>query len=138
MEITINRLKHSKAVAIKMKELDTANPEKYPCDPNEMFVLGMLHDVGYEFSEKPEQHANRGGEILRTQGYKYWREVHYHGISQDEYNSPELRLLNYADITTGPSGENMTVQERINDIAVRYGKGSFQEKEAIRLAKTLV
>lgn len=33
--------------------------------------------------------------------------------------------------------EYMTIQQRIEDIAKRYGKGSWQENEAIELAKQI-
>ena len=32
--------------------------------------------------------------LQADQWYKYRREVYYHGIPQDEYESPMLRLLN--------------------------------------------
>lgn len=41
------------------------------------------------------------------------------------------------DMITGPNGEYMTIQKRIEDIAVRYGKGSWQETEAQALAEHL-
>lgn len=137
MDITIDRMKHCLAVAAKMKELALHEPQKYPVDPEDAFVLGMLHDIGYEFAQEQREHAGRGGLILQKQDYKYWKEVYYHGIPQEEYDSPMLRLLNYADMTTGPTGAYMTIQERIDDIAERYGKGSPQETEAMRLADML-
>ena len=137
MEITIDRMKHSVAVAIKMKELVIQKPDKYGCSPDDAFVLGMLHDIGYGFSDDQKEHANKGGMVLKEQGYKYWQEVYYHGIPQEEYDSQMLKLLNYVDMITGPTGEYMTVQERIDDIADRYGKGSWQELEAIELSRKL-
>jgi len=137
MEITVDRMKHSLAVATKMKELASTNKEKYQVDPDDAFILGLLHDIGYEFSKEQKEHANKGGLVLKEQNYKYWREVFYHGIPQDEYDSPMLRLLNYVDMITGPTGEYVTIQERIDDIAKRYGKGSWQEQEAIELLKLL-
>ena len=74
---------------------------------------------------------------MKEQNYKYWQEVFYHGISQNEYDSPMLRLLNYVDMITGPTGEYITIRERIDDISKRYGKGSWQEQEAIELSKLL-
>lgn len=138
MEITIDRMKHSLAVATKMKDMVIDNPRRYPVDPEEAFILGILHDVGYEFSEDPKEHANKGGLILKEQGYKYWQEVFYHGIPQEQYDSSMLRLLNYVDMITGPTGEYMTVQKRIEDIVERYGKDSLQEREAILLSKMLI
>ena len=137
MKITIDRIKHSLSVATKMKELVTTDKEKYQVNPDDAFILGMLHDIGYEFSEEQKEHASRGGLVLKEQNYKYWQEVFYHGISQNEYDSPMLRLLNYVDMITGPTGEYITIRERIDDISKRYGKGSWQEQEAIELSKLL-
>ena len=97
----------------------------------------MIHDIGYDFSDEQKEHAYKGGKILEEQGYKYWKEVYYHGICQTEYDSAMLRLLNYVDMITGPTGEYVAIEERIEDIAKRYGKGSWQELEAIELAKGL-
>ena len=137
MEITIDRMKHSLAVAKKMKELTSADSEKYMCSPEDAFILGWVHDIGYEFSSEQKEHANKGGLLLKEQGYQYWKEVYYHGIPQDEYDSPLLQLLNYVDMITGPTGEYVTVEQRIEDIAKRYGKGSWQDKEARKLAEQL-
>ena len=52
--------------------------------------------------------------------------MYYHGIPQEDYDSAELRLLNYMDITTDPSGDVVTIEERIEDIKQRYGENSFQ------------
>ncbi len=100
-------------------------------------VLGLLLAIGYEFFDVQNEHANKGGLVLKDQGYKYWKEVYYHGIPQDEYDSPMLRLLNYADMITGPAGEHMTIEQRIDDIAKRYGEGSRQTSEARKLAEKL-
>jgi predicted hydrolase (HD superfamily) len=137
MGITFNRLKHSLAVANKMKSLAQSEYEKYPVNVDDAFVLGMVHDIGYEFAEEQKEHAKQGGLVLKKQGYVYWKEVYYHGIVQTEYDSKMLRLLNYADLTTGPHGDDMTIDERISDIANRYGKGSWQEVEAIKLARMI-
>lgn len=48
-----------------------------------------------------------------------------------------LRLLNYVDMITGPDGTYMSIDDRINDIAERYGDDSWQVKEAIELANQI-
>lgn len=125
------------AVANKMKKLVAENEQVYMIGPDEAFVLGILHDIGYEFSEKQQEHANKGGMILKEQGYRFWKEIFYHGTPQMEYDSAELWLLNFVDMITGPKGESMTISQRISDIADRYGKGSLQETEAIKLAEQI-
>lgn len=111
--------------------------DKAEVDSNDAFILGLLHDIGYQFTENKGEHAKIGGEILRNQGYKYWKEVYYHGIPQEDFDSTMLQLLNYADMTIGPTGNELTIEERILDISNRYGKGSIQEETAIALAKQL-
>lgn len=100
----------------------------------ELFILGIVYDMGYEFSEEQKEYVNKGDMALKAQNYKYWQEVFYHGIPQEEYDSPMLQLLNYVDVITGPTGENVTIQDRIDDIAEQYGKESQQEREVIKLS----
>lgn len=77
-----------------MKELVELNPDKFSANPDDVFILGILHDIGYEFTEDQLEHGHKGGLILKEQGYKYWREVYYHGLTQSEFSSSELWLLN--------------------------------------------
>ena len=122
--ITENRWKHILCVARKAKEFALKlkpNDEKYA---EEMFLLGLLHDMGYEFIEGNNQHATIGGEILKRSGYKYWQEVSLHGNETIENMSDELFILNSADMVTGPNGENFTFDERLKEIANRFGKDS--------------
>lgn len=137
MKITTNRLKHCNRVAEKMKELTIANPKQYPYDPDEMYILGFVHDVGYGLGASPKNHAFVGAEILKNSGYKYWKEVYYHTSDQDVYNSPALTLLNFADLTTSPNGEDMSIPERIGDISARYGQGSEQVNDALAVMNKL-
>ena len=108
---------------------------KQKCE--EMFILGYLHDVGYEFSEQQCDHANIGGEMLRNQGYKYWKEVSYHGKLEVDYSSEELDMLNMADMRIDSKGNDVGVEKRLEDIATRYGKASMQFIEAELLAKKM-
>lgn len=130
------RMAHSIAVAIKLKQLSQKLSDKKEY-AEDMFYLGLLHDAGYEFSNIQEEHEQRGGEILKRNGYKYWREVYYHGNPNPPISSPELFLLNYADMTTGPNGETMTLEERVSEIAQRYGEATSQYKTALLIAKQL-
>lgn len=138
MEISFDRLKHSLEVAKKMKKIVLENQEKYSCTPEDMFILGLVHDIGYEFANEQPQHAVVGGIALKNQGYKYWKEVYYHSRIQNEYMSNELLLLNYADMTTGPHGESMSLTQRHEDVVKRYGKGSHQDLEVAEVIKQLV
>ena len=92
-----DRLKHSYVVARKMVEIGKKNnfdDEQI----KELFVLGLNHDIGYEFTQNGVNHNKIGGEILKDSGYKYWQEVYYHGEVETEYHSFFLNVLNQADI----------------------------------------
>lgn len=135
MSISDERLLHSIGVARKMKEIVLSNPQKYDVTPDEAFFLGFIHDIGYEFTDDQTEHSKKGGELLRKQNYKFWKEVYYHGIPQTDYDSPMLRLLNYSDMIIDNAGKQVTVEERLAGIVERYGKGSSQELDAIELIK---
>ena len=135
--ITGNRWKHilgvartAKLLALKFRPDD----EKYAQD---MFLLGMLHDFGYEFSPDGKNHAAVGGGILRRSGYEYWEEVALHGKETAGRMSDELFILNCADMTTSPDGERMTMTERVEEIAGRYGINSAAHKKSIAQAEKL-
>lgn len=137
IKISNDRLLHSIGVARLMEEISRNiyqwNEEK--C--HEMFVLGYLHDIGYEYSKIQSEHPVIGGLLLKKSNYKYWKEVYYHGSLCDEYQSLELDLLNTADMQINSFGKKVTVEERLIDIKDRYGYDSKQYLEAAELAKRL-
>lgn len=138
MKISNDRLSHSLAVARRMKEIVELNKEKFNISNDDAFILGFLHDVGYEFCDKQEDHESTGGVLLKSQGYKFWTEVYYHGKNQNEYNSMELDLLNYVDMTTSIKGEFISIEERILDIGERYGLESVQYTDAVVMREKIL
>ena len=69
-----DRLMHSYAVAKKMIsiaiEYNLSEEEVKDC-----FLIGLNHDIGYEFTKNGNNHNKIGGEILEKSGFKYWKEV---------------------------------------------------------------
>ena len=123
-----NRLKHSLAVARKMVEIG----KKYNLDSNELedlFVLGLSHDIGYEYGTH-SNHEHIGGEILKRNQYKYWKEVYYHGNINTEYSSLYLKILNKADMQIDKYGNDVGYIKRLEDIKNRYGENSITYKNA--------
>lgn len=117
-----NRQNHILEVARKMRK---SAMQKYPEDSLKQeawYILGFLHDIGYDFTENKPEHNKVGGKILKRMGYPYWREVFYHGEFEKEYSSEELFYLNYADMTTDGKGETVSLDERLEDVEKRYGK----------------
>jgi len=101
-----------------------------------MFLLWYLHDIGKEFWYTIN-HAKEGGKILEKSGYHYRKEVYYHGKVDIEYSSPELDLLNLADLQVLQNWKRVSAQERLEDIGNRYGFHSSVYEEAKLLAKNL-
>ena len=130
-----NRLKHSLAVARKMVEIG----KEYNLDSNELedlFLLGLNHDIGYEFGNN-SNHGYIGGGILKRNKYKYWKEVYYHGNINPEYSSLFLKILNKADMQIDKDGNDVGYIKRLEDIKIRYGKNSTTYKKAEILVSRL-
>ncbi len=129
--ITQNRWQHILGVARKAKLLAAKFKPDDPKFIEDMFLLGVLHDFGYEFAEDNATHAATGGAILKRAGYIHWHEVALHGDETIENMSDELFLLNCADMMTGPSGEDFTFTERLDEIAQRFGTESAAYKKCV-------
>lgn len=129
--ITSSRWRHILGVARKAKILaDKLKPNNVQY-AEDMFLLGIMHDLGYEFIESNASHAYVGGEILKRNNYQFWSEVSLHGDETVKNMSDELFILNCADMSTGPNGENFTFDERLDEIASRFGKDANAYKKCV-------
>lgn len=133
--MTNERANHTWAVARKMveigKEKNLSEEEQ-----EDLFVLGINHDIGYQFGNN-ENPNELGAEFLKENGYKYWKEVYYHGKPNTEYSSMYLDILNEADMKINKEGQEVSYEERLDDIADRYGKESIQYQNAKKVISTL-
>ena len=130
-----DRLKHSIAVARKMIEIG----KEYGLDDSQLqdlFVLGLNHDIGYEFTTN-EGHEHIGGEILKRNNYKYWKEIYYHGNINNKYSSVFLEILNKADMQIDKYGNDVGYEKRLEDIKERYGENSTVYKNVKILVSKL-
>lgn len=130
-----DRLKHSIAVARKMVEIG----RRYNLSEDELqdlFVLGFLHDIGYEFA-KNSYHGHIGGEMLKRNNYKYWEEIYYHGSLKTQYSSLFLDILNQADMQIDKFGNDVGFDKRLEDIKSRYGEESKVYKDVLKLVSRL-
>ncbi len=118
-----DRLKHSLAVARKMVEIGKfLNLDEE--ELNTLFIIGFNHDIGYEFVTDTSIHNIVGGAYLRKCGFKYYKEIYYHGIPDSEYNSLYLDILNKADMEIDKYGNDVGFDKRLDDIKSRYGEDS--------------
>lgn len=135
-EITDRKLLHMSGVAKYMSE----HAEDYDLEPDKMYALGLLHDIGYIYGG--DEHAVNGARLLESVGFKYSSEVSYHGTAPMDYlrltdaSEPpkELVLLWEADLSIGPDGKEIGFRRRLEDIALRYGT----ESVSYRIAKETV
>lgn len=101
------------------------------------FLIGLNHDIGYEFESNGLNHNKIGGQILRNNGFKYWQEVYYHGDIDCTYNSIFLDILNKADMQIDKYGNDVGYDKRLEDIKDRYGKDSITYKNCVILIESL-
>ena len=130
-----DRLKHSLTVANKMIEIGKEK-ELTENELEELFLLGYVHDIGYQFGNN-ENHNIIGGNILKNSNYKYWKEVYYHGVPNLEYKSLYLDILNAADMMIDKSGNDVGFESRLEDIKNRYGKDSIQYINCVKIINEL-
>lgn len=103
----------------------------------ELFTLGFNHDIGYEFTNESINHNKVGGEILKRQKYKYYKEVYYHGDIDSDYSSLYLDILNMADMQIDKFGKDVGYSLRLEDIKGRYGEDSIIYKKCVILVDNL-
>jgi len=129
-----DRIKHSFAVARKMKQIAIdlgLNDEEI----NDCFIIGFIHDIGYEFATNKMEHNKIGGEILKRNNFKYWKEIYYHGEPEIEYESLYLDILNQADMQIDKYGNDVGYDKRLEDIKSRYGETSIVYEKCAQLIK---
>lgn len=130
------RWKHTRAVAAKAAALSRA----VGGDGETLIAAAWLHDVGYAPGIVASGlHALDGARWLRKQGFeeRLANLVAFHscalfeaeerGLANElltefaDEESPTRDALWRADMTTGPDGQDMSVQERLAEVRVRYG-----------------
>lgn len=131
-----DRIKHSYVVAKKMMEI-AVNYDLSKEDINNCFLIGLNHDIGYEFTKNGINHNKIGGQLLRDNGFKYWKEVYYHGDVDCTYDSIFLEILNKADMQIDKYGNDVGYTKRLEDIKNRYGEDSIVYKNCIKLIESI-
>ncbi len=138
--ITEPRMKHIVAVARKCYQIAKAmNLPEDEC--RRMWMMGYLHDVGFEFSEVPEEHTKIGADMLELiEGFRcsdVWQSIYRHGIHSEGEESTCWKILTMADLHVDSEGKEVTPKERLIDIETRYGKDSERYKEAYLICTQL-
>ena len=134
------RLRHVRAAGHRASVLRHMTPDERRL----LAVVGTLHDIGYAPDLVDTKfHPIDGARFLRADG---WDETivnlvaHHSCAAVEAERRGLLGELNgefprtdalphdevcFCDMTTGPRGELMTVEERLSDVRQRYGAGSI-------------
>lgn len=141
--ISEDKLHHILGVARKCYKLaKEAGYNEQFC--RKMFMIGWLHDVGYEFTDIASEHNETGVKMISTLSndltddsfHSVLSAVESHGRYQEE-KSNEWRILNMADLTVDRKGRDINVHARLSDIEQRYGSESKQYIRACAIARTV-
>ena len=134
-----SRWSHARGVALRAEEIAAAVGE---ADRGVLVAAAYLHDIGYaDELVVHDFHPLDGALWLRAQSQERLAglvahhsgaifEARSHGLAErliafiDE-RSPVSDALAFSDLTTGPTGERVTVAERLGEIERRYGTGSL-------------
>lgn len=136
--ITPDRLKHGLGVARRCEELALSLFHWSEMTAREMFLLGYIHDIGYEWVDDQRDHERVGGFLTQSVGLAYSDAIRDHGNPDIGVMDDVLLLLNIADMTTSPTGEPVTLVKRLDSIKERYGLDSEQYLRALDMAQRLI
>ena len=131
-----DRAKHSLAVAKKMVEI-AKQYNMNEMDIKNCFVIGINHDIGYEFSLNKSKHNRISGIILKETGFLFWKEIYFHGETDTEYESSYLKILNQADMQIDKFGNDVGYDKRLEDIKIRYGENPNTYNQCCKLVKKI-
>lgn len=134
--ISGNKLRHSLGVAKACQQYgrEMHKSEEY-CDA--LFVMGFLHDIGYEKS--PDTcHPSVGGSMIESfiKHPEMLEAIKTHGKKFENLNTIDT-ILNMSDLTVSYNGKPCTVHERLEGIKESCGEDSEHFKNAMLLVKAL-
>ena len=137
MEISDDRIHHILAVARRCYDISKeAGCSEYFA--RKMFMIGYLHDVGYEFSEIQGEQKDISCDLILSLGEIDKKVIHAiknHGKNVE--NSLESQILNQANLEIDHKGRFVGCQKRLEDMKKRYGEDSTQYIDSYKLALKL-
>lgn len=108
-------------------------------EQNACFVMGFLHDIGYEQAEILEQHPQTGYQMLcdfMQYHYEILHAIRDHGCKYDHLSKFD-EILNMANLMVDHEGQMVGITERLKSIKDRHGKESTHYQHAKHQAYAL-
>ena len=136
--ISDDRIHHMLGVARLMSQ----RAHLFGLDEQEMFALGLLHDIGYEYAREKSEHPAVGSEMMERVGFKYFEAIAGHGDAayelEDKTLEDALALLNWCDMSVGPDGQRVSMEKRIDDVERRFGRDNLIYDGTVELRDKLL
>lgn len=133
VNISDDRMKHIISVARQSYAIAKNKYKLNEEDCRKAFVIGFLHDIGYEFCDENTNHPETGFNLIKNTLGVEIPEILNHGnpdIEQDLF----LSILNESDLTVDSKGNIVSVEERLNDIKDRYSENAIEYLNPLNLA----
>lgn len=117
-------------VAKKMRDLVKEYPNCCSLSPEKAFDVGYIQEA-HKFvgAAKPKKHE-LGGVFVPIDRFKVWVQV----VLPERFNisvgGDELDLLNFAIVTTGLEGEDISIYDFLSEVQKSYGTDSFEYRAA--------
>lgn len=135
MPLTVHRRDHMNEVAELCYELAKNKYSLSEEDSQRAFFMGYVHDIGYRFCDNKNEHPEVGFRMMHSDEIS--QAILYHGKPNVSRNNVFLNILNEADLRVDSKGQRVTVKERLDDIANRYGVTSSTYVGITKLATSM-
>ena len=140
--ISEDKIAHSLAVARKCYQIAKEEYELTETNARKVFLLGLIHDFGYEFSVEPEDHPSVAVNILASLNKVDIDQMMFailtHGKPARFIGTTYQAILNEADLTVDHKGNEVTMKERCDSVAERYGVDSQAHSNMVKMSQKII
>jgi putative nucleotidyltransferase with HDIG domain len=134
LDLTDAKVAHCHSVARFMMD----NAKDYGISPDVAYLVGYLHDIGYIYGRL--NHEKSGADLLELVDVNKTirNTISLHGTdpylipdNMRQYSEPLLALLYDADMSVDARGRIVGHENRLKDIAIRYGEDHIAYQTAL-------
>lgn len=135
--LTKERIKHCAGVASFI--YDYGNKHGFSkMEIEELYVVGLLHDIGYLNNKAGIQHGKAGADLCRDLGLKeqYCELIENHGVFSENASATQ-KLFWLADMCIDRDGKFEGYEKRYRSICKRFGEHDYRAVEADKIMRVL-